>query len=647
MVSSFKDLSDLLDEKIKYSEYLECTSQVQGKTEKGLTIETISNILNLENVPTKQLEGNLLVGITGFKRFFTFDNSTIQKLPVLLKELTRELQNGKTFNYQKFFNEYSITIGLPTATGFPLVYTLNTPTLLSAKGKFKVQVMGEERKENDVFVLPDALNATTEMVFEYSTRTQSKISFLTPFSHKRYVAGYDKNTQLELPVKKQFDLDLKNRHVKVQLMPLKENVKTKLFHYSTWPYVAVDNILEFKPLAESSKIYRVQTRQPQKYQHLLGDKEVGVVFSVEGESDKEYTNLGKFYQRFLKQGFVPALLASVTSEKIEQTTVDLYYDGEKSTAKSVVLTASYEYSPTEQTTSGTQGGENKATTTIKTVDSQTRKQEFLKKVKQGIKSSSAVVVDLGLQVLGKTNAEYLTTVALATSPVDPLTRILTFARKNVNNKKFEVCFDAVSRIPKVSTVDFTKVLQNDLKGEIEGKLLFGEECQSGSVITIVGDLKRSQERKEYLEKQPLVQQAKKESVSGYKLQPSQEQVLKEVGLFDDYVFTVKYENVPEDVKNMTYQTYSVLRYLGYPYLSENLVSQTKAQPGQLELGVNLTPDLKALNVYVYSPLGDSRFENILLNDYVSKGLTLHPMHSTIERIADVALNEKYGGAQIF
>ncbi|KAK6620187.1 hypothetical protein RUM44_006588 [Polyplax serrata] len=644
MVSSFKDLGDVIDGKFKYGQYLETVKKIHSETEKGFTLESLTNLLNLESGSTKQLEGNLLIGLTGFKRFITFDNTTIERLPKFLKEFTQELEKGKTINYQKLYNEYTITIGLPTATGLPLVYTLGTPTLLSAKGKIHLQTTPEQHQKSDeVYVMPDTIKSTIEMEFQYSTRTQSKVTFLTPFNHKRYVAGFDKNTQFEIPVKKHMDLDLKNRHIKVEVKPLRENTETKLFHYSTWPYVATDDILEFKPLSESSKIHRVQSHQTKKYQHELGDKEVGVVLRVQGESDREYSSMKQFYQRFLKHGFVSALLASTASENMEQTSLEVYYDGQKSTAKSVVLTASYEYTHAGETT-GTegQGEENLATTTTRTVDSDARRKEFLMKVKQGIKGSSSVVVDLGLEVQGQTKSEYLTTLATATSPIDGQIRILSYSRKNVNNKNFEVCFDAVSRLPKLSVVDYTKVLTTDLKGEIHGKLHFGEDCKSGSKVTILGDLKRSQERKEYLEKQPVVEQAKQQTQSGYKLQPSQVHATKEAGILDDYTFTIKYENVPEDVKRMTYQTYSALRYLGYPYLTENILGQTNLQEGQVELGVNFTPDLKAVDVYVYTPLGDSKFSNIYLNKYLARGLTIHPAYSTVERIANVALNEKYG-----
>lgn len=648
MVSSFKDLGDLLEEKIKNVHYLESNRNVQGPTEKGFTVETITNLLNMEGGLTKQLEGNLLIGMTGFSRFFTFDNQTIQKVPTYLKKLTETLKNGRAINYQKLYNEYSVTIGLPTATGLPLVYTLNTPTLLGAKGMFSANVPTTKQTKDGVFVLPDYVNTTTQMHITYTTRTQSKITFITPFNQKRYVAGYDKNTQFEVPIKKQFNLDLKNHHVKVEVAPVKENTDTKLFHYSTWPYVAVDNIVEFKPLAESSIIHRVQSHPLQKFQHMLGDKEIGVVFRLEGQSDKNYVDLSKFYQKFLKHGFVPTLLASTSTENIEHTTLDLYYDGQKSTAKKVILTGSYQYSPVETTTTTTTEGsirttENGAVTGTKTVDSQVRKNELLQKVKQGIKSSSAVVVDLGIQVEGQTKTEFLATVAVSTSPVDGQTRVLGYGRKNVNSKNFEVCLDVASVIPKVSVVDFTKILETDLKGDIYGKLLFGEQCQTGSKVSVVGELKRTQERKEYLEGQPIVKQAKIEKSSGYNLQPSQTHASKEAGIFDDYTFVVKYENVPETVKNITYKTYKALQYFGYPFLTENVVGQTNLQEGQVELGVNFTPDLKALNLYIYSPLGDSRFSNVHLNPLVTKGLTIHPMYTTIERIANVAFNEKYQG----
>lgn len=652
MVSSMDDLADLLEDKFQYSrqwnQEQRQQQQQQQQQDKEFSYEKIAQILNLESRITKQLEGNVLINWAGTKRFYTFDNHTIELLPQQLREWAHLLQNGKTFNYQKMYNQHSITIALPTATGLPFVYSLNVPTLISANGKVRVHVQQQsqqqqQQQQQGPFAIPQAINVTSDVQLVYSSRAQAKISFITPFDHQRYIAGHDRQVQFALPLRAKIDLDVQNRRLRAEVKPLSQNKEYNIFHYSTWPYTARQDILDFKPLSQNSHTQKIQVRQPQRFEQQYGEKSTGIVVRLQGETEKKWVDFKTMYETAQRHNIISALLYPTSEQTIEHTKIDLYFDAKRSSAQSVILTAAFDQSDKhqQQQEQQLQQGQNRASPSSQSVDSQKRRQEFLQRAKQGIKDASAQVIDLGLEIQGQKSVQYVATVAYASSPVDEQSRLLSYLRKVNNNQQYEICLDAQSQMPQTPLVNFAKALEYDQEGQVRAQLNFGEQCQTGAKVILGGKLQRSQERKQYLQRHPLTQLAKQQMEKGYKLQPAQQQIAKEANVLDQYYFTMKYENIPESIKNMTYQVYSVMRHLGYPYMSEDPVTQN--EQGKVNLKVNFAADLKSVDVNIQSPVGDSLFHNIRLNPYVSKALTVHPMYSSARRIVSAALGAQYDG----
>lgn len=83
--------------------------------------------------------------------------------------------------------------------------------------------------------------------YRYASKTQSKLGFVTPFNHQRYLTGYDSNTQVHLPLKVKIDVDVENTKVYVKLQPLNPNKYQKIAEYSTMAYTTKHDILDLTP----------------------------------------------------------------------------------------------------------------------------------------------------------------------------------------------------------------------------------------------------------------------------------------------------------------------------------------------------------------------------------------------------------------
>ena len=80
----------------------------------------------------------------------------------MVKQVAQALRSGSSFNHTKFYNQLSVKIGFPTATGFPFVFSYNIPTLMYFGGEAKLRTNPELVSNNEIRI-PNILNATAEI----------------------------------------------------------------------------------------------------------------------------------------------------------------------------------------------------------------------------------------------------------------------------------------------------------------------------------------------------------------------------------------------------------------------------------------------------------------------------------------------------
>lgn len=639
MVSSVQGLQELLHNIFSDDEDVSGgktgTGSGSGAHGEVFTPEKIAQLLNIEHTMKEQVEGKISLRFGNIQRFFAFDNHTIEKLPEYMTRYLKVFSQGKVYNYQKFFSCDELTIGLPTATGLPVVYTLNTPTYYGVKGKVQVNAP-EAHTTQTGYQLPKVTTVTQNVEVTYATNIQGQISFVTPYDNQRYISGYNKKTHVNLPIKGSVTVDVPKRHLEVEVKPIEKRGDYKLFHYSTTPYTAVKEVVDFKPITEGSNTKVMGTKPLTVVKEQFGGKVLGMGFRLEAKTGKRGFNWKNLIHSWLQRhNTVSGVLYPTTETTIDNTNVDLYFDGQSTTAESIKFTTTYhKITPKEQFTPTTEG--------------QTKVQEFYQQATSGIKGATVYITDFGVKVQGQTPIQYTGALACARSTVDSQTKFTTYLHKTYGGETSEICLDGTVKDTFVSPVDFEQVVQTEPHTEVTTELKFGKQCGSGAKVTLTGKLGRSQERREYLQTLPQVQKCKTEIQQGNKLLANCRNATIEAGLMDKYRFTVQYEGVPEPIKNVTYQVYSVLRHLGYPYVTESLTTQGTTEGKQIEVDVNFSPDLKTANVYVSSPVGVAQFRDVHVGSYGRVFTVLHPTYSVTKRMGWNAYKQSSrGNFQVF
>ncbi|XP_046405787.1 vitellogenin-A1-like [Ischnura elegans] len=683
MTSSFNDLVDAVSDQFEDSDSSNSGKHgsKSGKKSSGsgsgshspFTTEKIAEMLNIEPSDDEQVEGNLLVRYMGTSRFFTFDNTTIENLPALLKSAASALRSGHKFNYNKLYNQFALTLAFPTETGLPFVYSIKKPTYISLRGEVQAKSHPDMASgSRDSIRVPETINSTASLQFVYSTRMTAKISFVAPLTHTRYIAGVQKNIQVNVPIKATFDLDAENSEASVTLQPLYNNREAQIFHYSTIPYTAKHNILDLTPVSQGSNFKPIHVREPMQMETTVGKDSTGFAFRVKYATEQKYLDYQYLYEKAQRHDAMSLILYPWAERTIKYNNINVVFDPQRSNSKSVTFTASYDdnsddsqssHSSSDSDESDSASNESRAhsgksnsgksagsssssmanPSTSKPV-SEKRQQEFLRRASSGIKNASASVLDLAVEFNGNKNIAYVATAAYASSEVDETSRALFYFYKSPtygNSKPYEVCAAAKGVYPNVPLMNIAKALRANPTSYVSSEISFGEKCGSGAAqISISAKGEQSQERKEYIRRSPMAQKCMSLMQSGSYLQPACRNITARANFLDSYSVNIQYEKLPAAFKNFTYKAYSVARYLGYPYLDENTINVHNKE-GKITVDIDFEPDLKAANVSLTAPSFEADFDLVRVGQWARPLAVQHPSWNAADRFLTYALHAQW------
>lgn len=625
----------------------------------GWSINKVAEYLNINRNEAEQLEGQFMFNVGRTKRYFNFNNQTLERLPQLIKYVSGELRHGHNFNYTKIYNKNAVTIGFPLETGYPFIYTMKTPTLVKFGGDIRLRTQPDLSQGNGEQVqMPQYVNGTGSVSMVYSTMIDTKIGFLTLRDHNRYIAGYNKKFQVYLPLSYEFDYNFVTNEYRSKLTPITSrndqnnnaqvDNEINIVQVSNWPYTARKNILDMRPVSESDDVKLIHVRQTRQSEQYFGDKSTGMSFHLQTKSERKYQDQAEFIQHLRRHDVISAMLYPWQSQTNEYYNINLSYDAHRSSSRSMELTANYkndeqedDYSKSQQHPRQTNSDSgNVAYPESQSPNSNKRQRQFLQNSAAGIKTSDSGVIDLSIEFNGHKNPKYIATISRSKSPVDQKARTLVYVYgQNTESQSYELCMTVNSKYPNVPELNFEKTLNYDLTSYVNVDLAYGEKCQSGNKLTMKAKFQRSQERKDYLRRQPLAQLCLKQMQDGYNQQPACQNVTERAAIMDQYQFNFEFDRVSSQLQNATYKLYSWVRQMAYPYVSENLVSYN-GKHGKLDIEGRFAPDFETANITIQSPELRSEFKQLRVNSW-ARSLALHPNRNQWNRFMTKATRDQY------
>lgn len=155
-------------------------------------------------------------------------------------------------------------------------------------------------------------------------------------------------------------------------------------------------------------------------------------------------------------------------------------------------------------------------------------------------------------------------------------------------------------------------------------------------------MERSLQRKRYVQEHSLSTLCAQQMKQGHNLQYPCRNATLAAGYLDTYNVSINYQNVAPQFKKAAYWLYSVARNMAYENNVENVVD-VKNPGGLLDIGVQLSHDLRYVNVSVEAPWLSSQFVNLKMNEMVTPFLVQHPRYSQLQQVSRQVFNRNPAG----
>jgi len=160
---------------------------------------------------------------------------------------------------------------------------------------------------------------------------------VTPFDHKRYQAGIEKDMQINLPIRAEFELSRENHEVRAMIQPSNPEQKSKIFTIRNRPYIAQEDMLKLEPAQQ----HIIHVRKPPTLTNFtVGQDFTGMAFDIDFSSERKFMDFAEVINKVHKKEYMSAILKAI-SEPIHHWELVVSYNPEKSTAKTVSLSAAY------------------------------------------------------------------------------------------------------------------------------------------------------------------------------------------------------------------------------------------------------------------------------------------------------------------
>lgn len=609
--SSNDEIIRILLEQVK--EYLDNRKKQEDNGLEGMNkwaSEGVVKTLNITVEEREQAEANLIFKLGGFKRFFTLDNHTIESLPEVVREAQEKLRNGKPFRYTRFVNRYELEISYPTEMALPFVYSFDIPTVLSLDGSTKLSSQPEV-SNGTVLRIPDKVQAEGDLHFLLSMKVQGRHGFFSPYDHEQYIAAYEKNSQLFLPVKYNMDVDVKDRQMQMQAGFQNPDRKTKLAYYRSTPYISHFDILKLTP-AISNPSTKVIGPTPQSYVNTVyGKKSTGMAFRFEYAGDEKYLDFRWLYDQLHHTKSYSNLLSVWDVQGIGSRMMSLEYAGDESDKRHI--NAHFSYKSQKYDAPPTQDTDLKDLYNAP-ADPKQRLEEFAKKAAAGIPGANSYIMNANVHFegSGKPN-EYYATAGYASSNVESLSRALLYLGSGPEPGSYTFAAMSKNRFPKLSEMEPEKILEGDIASSIEAAAAFGRSYPDST--TVYGDIKmrRSNDRVEYLKKSHAYHHCQKDMQQGNKQLYACQEVVQQARYLDKISMKWKYQNMEPHAYNFTLNAYSWYRYFNFYHSNENYANGGHGKKDQVDMEIGFSPDYSAVNTSFAGAEYEARYENIRLN----------------------------------
>ncbi|XP_011879024.1 PREDICTED: vitellogenin-1-like [Vollenhovia emeryi] len=450
----------------------------RDNVEKELIIKDTIDKLGIIPEEPEQIEWYMLADSLFSRQFYAFDNHTFDDIANMFTRYIDSSKSSRNFESRNLNNlyYYDMTLGFPTESGLPFVYTL---TLSQVS-----QIGGAESHAMRNSSTGDSLDLTVVGHMLNSAKLQSRIGFVAPFEHRHYIAGIDVNAEYYVPAGLRYTRE--GKKIVLQIQPEDyQYIGTGhgMIYYSVVPYTARHDILSFSNVPSNDKLV-VNTKKPHevglvldalmsvecvmKSDHINEEASKKTGLSAAIEIADVFRKGGAYYRRFLAMFVLPTSQVNITFDTFRHTTYDVDANVE------AVIPAIVDKQP----------------------ESEVRRQQLLDEVNKDVDAAVSYVYDISILTSERIN--YVFTLALANNRANnKFQTLLYWNAQDPRSGKVsqEFCAIGNTKSSQITPLSFNKAIEKIPTNEFKIEVRLGN-CTDGETIRLKGSLTRSGDFKE-------------------------------------------------------------------------------------------------------------------------------------------------------
>ncbi|XP_011879089.1 PREDICTED: uncharacterized protein LOC105568228 [Vollenhovia emeryi] len=465
---------------------------MQDNSEKKLIIKETIEKLGIKPDDPEQIEWNIFGDSLFAIHFYAFDNHTFEELANMFATYVKSFKSPRVFEARNFnyLYYYDMTMGFPTESGLPFVYTLTVPKFTKIGGGGS-HITGSSSTGS-------FMEVTVAGHFVNSEKIQSRIGFVAPFEHRHYIAGIDVNLEMFVPAGLSISRPPEEKKFVFKMQPPEYNrygTGHSFVQHSVVPYTARHNILSFKT-DPNNDIRVVNTKEP----HEAGFGQGNLIFTIESdhiekevskkggiEAAGEIVNVfrkgGAYYRKCLAMLHFPSSQVNITW--------DTYMMYDVNASSEATIPAIMDKQP----------------------ESEERKEQFLKEVSKDVNASTSYVYDISVLNEG---INYVFTLALANSRADnKYQSLLYWNAQDPRSREIteEFCALGHTKLSQKIPLNFNKAMKETPKYEFKTEMRVGN-CTNGETMTLKGTWTRTDGAKERAMRSETVKKCQQEMKQG-------------------------------------------------------------------------------------------------------------------------------------
>jgi hypothetical protein len=620
--------------------------QDQDSEQQYPELARLTRVLGIKSRKNGPAEGSAYLSIKDMQRMFPIDESLAPAFQALADDLSQGPKQGKIqkqINYQKALMLEDIIISVPTVTGIPVVWTLKAPALASIQGSAKA-----EAKENQI-----KASATLKPVF--LARKEAALSFVEPLSMQRFSAGVVKHIQVYTPAQVQVSFDAENQKASITITPGGDEDKKQIqiAHFHVTPFTQIKKLGDFQPLTKSGEVKKVHYQQkPRESQTSFGQKALGLKFRIEETTEHSRSGFASWAERVQKHSPMSAAAFWSESPSNAPREYSVIYDQEQSETEQIKATIQVS-SASKKTKGEQQDVQTKPRSLIQSLmgpDSVKKTQKSHKMVRSLEQATAGQAVTVEAEIQLKSDKRDQSTSDRTYSASATITKgtfglnekaSIHFERSEIpgyDSQSWELCAEAQAKFPTLPAYSYKDTINAKVQAEAKAQVSYGQRC-SQPQIKVQVQMERSEGQKQQVEQSQEAKQCREDNRQGQELSPSCRNATLQAATLNEYDIKIEYQQIPDSLKNATYQVEDLATAALYQYMSQDRL-RVQNKEGQIKIHAKVHQSQDEddyLNIRIEKPSANIHFTAIPLSQEAQIAFPINARQSILARAQDYAL----------